>query len=109
MSSRISRCGNAAANSSRVGGVDLDALCPASVGAEISSKRHFGQSPCGASLGMGAPHFGQFFDSDTLLILLPEEESGKGYTEILGQEGKAIANWFKMLVQKIGSLSKQTK
>src|SRR5438093_823971 len=81
MSSRISSCGKAAANSSCVGGADLEnAPFPASVGMEACNKRHLGQSPCGASAGIGSPHFGQNFDSDAILILLPEATVSKGYT-----------------------------
>ena len=57
MSSRISKCGNAAASSSREGGIAFD-VCPASVGIDTSASRHFGQSPAAASLNKSVPHCG---------------------------------------------------
>ena len=47
-----------------------------------ASNRHLGQSPWGASAGIGPPHFGQRFGSDAMLIPLPEASVGKGYTRV---------------------------
>src|SRR6185503_10507782 len=85
-----SKCGKAAASSSREGGTAF-AVCPASVGIETSASRHFGQSPCGASGGIGPPHFGQRCCSDAILIPLSEEAGPKGYAESGATNRRSIA------------------
>jgi hypothetical protein len=78
--SRISSCGKAAERSSIVGGTLFEGVpAPASVAMDTSAKRHVGQSPCGASEGIPAPHLGHVFNSDLFSILFPEALTPKGY------------------------------
>src|SRR5258706_9446511 len=89
MSHKISSWGNGAATRSRDGisDVAVDGT-PASVAVAAPIRTHFGQSPCGASAGIGAPHFGQLFDSRVSLIHpFPETRERQGYRVFSEKQG----------------------
>src|ERR1044071_5160019 len=94
MSSRISNCGKAAATSDRVGGLGrAEPLSLTSVGIDAWAIRHLGQRPCGASAGMGPPHFGQYFNFSVSFIPIPEARAAQGYRKFArwkGQEGTEV-------------------
>jgi hypothetical protein len=58
--------------------------------ADIPEKTHFGHSFCGASSGMGDPHFGQLDSGVLFMSKVPEPLPGQGYKKTMKSPPLAV-------------------